>query len=184
MNKTEPRAEAVPSTTDMGKPVAWREALRRLEQSDFGWLTTILPDGRPHSRPVLTLWMDDAPYIVTNADTRKGRNLAANSHASLAVSNTQLPAVDLVVEGDAVRVTDNVKLDRLAAEFRNKGWQVSVGDSALDADEGAPTAGPAPYLVYEIRPRKAFGFPGTEGADDSGGYPQGVFTPTRWRFER
>jgi hypothetical protein len=182
-NKTPPRPEAVPASTDMGAPEPWAEARKRFAQSDSGWLTTILPDGRPHSRPVLTLWLDDAPYIVTSADTRKGRNLAANSHATLAVTSTQLPAVDLVVEGEAIRVTEDDRLERLAREYRDKGWQVTPRNGALDADEGAPTAGAGPYLVYEIRPRKVFGFPGTAGADEGGGYPHGVFTPTRWRFD-
>jgi hypothetical protein len=37
--------------------------------------------------------------------------------------------------------------------------------------EGAPTAGPPPYDVYEATPTAAFGF----GTDER-------FVPTRWRF--
>jgi hypothetical protein len=38
--------------------------------------------------------------------------------------------------------------------------------------DGAPTAGPPPYQVYEVTPTTAFAF----GKDES-------FSPTRWRFE-
>ena len=44
-------------------------------------------------------------------------------------------------------------------------------DGAFHDAEGAPTAGPPPYDVYEVIPTTAFGF----GTDES-------FSPTRWRF--
>jgi hypothetical protein len=36
-------------------------------------------------------------------------------------------------------------------------WQVTVRDGAFYAD-GAPTAGPPPYELYEVIPTTAFGF--------------------------
>ena len=47
---------------------------------------------------------------------------------------------------------------------------MTVRDGAFYAD-GAPTAGPPPYEVYEVTPATAFGFPTDE-----------TFTATRWRF--
>jgi hypothetical protein len=50
-------------------------------------------------------------------------------------------------------------------------WHVTVRDGAFHDAEGAPTAGPPPYDVYEVRPTSVFGF-GTDG----------TFSPTRWQF--
>ncbi len=44
-------------------------------------------------------------------------------------------------------------------------------DGAFHDAEGAPTAGPPPYDVYEVTAETAYGF-GTDG----------TFAPTRWRF--
>jgi hypothetical protein len=77
-----------------------------------------------------------------------------------------------VVEGEAARVKDESKLQRVAHAYAEKyAWQVTVRNAALDADFGAPTAGPPPYAVYELTPSTAFGF----GTDET-------FSPTRWRF--
>jgi hypothetical protein len=46
-------------------------------------------------------------------------------------------------------------------------------EGAFDGTEGAPTAGPPPYDVYELSPVKAFAF-GIDAAM--------TFVPTRWRF--
>jgi hypothetical protein len=52
------------------------------------------------------------------------------------------------------------------------GWHVTVRDGAFHHETGgAPTAGPPPYDVYELRSTVAFGF----GTDET-------FVPTRWRF--
>jgi hypothetical protein len=67
---------------------------------------------------------------------------------------------------------DETWLHRVAEAYMTKyGWPVTVRDSAFYAD-GAPTAGPPPYYVYEFIPTTAFGFPTEEG----------TFSPTRWRF--
>jgi hypothetical protein len=50
------------------------------------------------------------------------------------------------------------------------GWRVAIRDGAFVAD-GAPTAGPPPYDVYELTPATVFGF----GTDEQHG-------ATRWRF--
>jgi hypothetical protein len=48
---------------------------------------------------------------------------------------------------------------------------VTVREGAFHDAEGAPTAGPPRYDVYEVAPAIVFGF-----ATD------GTFGPTRWRF--
>jgi hypothetical protein len=80
-------------------------------------------------------------------------------------------AIDLVVEGTAQIVRDNTTLGNVAGLYAAKyGWHVTIRDGAFYGD-GAPTAGPPPYAVYELTPAKILGF-GTDGS----------LSPTRWRF--
>ena len=76
-----------------------------------------------------------------------------------------------MVEGRAIHIDDDATLRRVAEAYAEKyGWPVDVRNGALHGD-GAPTAGPPPYQVYEVRPTTIFGF----GGDES-------FTSTRWSF--
>ena len=81
--------------------------------------------------------------------------------------------LDVVVEGEAARVTDEATLRRVAALYVAKGWPISVRDGAFDARSVAPTTGPAPFEVYEVTPATAFGLPT---------HDEKAFHPTRWRF--
>jgi hypothetical protein len=64
------------------------------------------------------------------------------------------------------------RLHRVADAYVSKyGWPVTVRDGAFYGD-GAPTAGRPPYVVYEVIPTKAFGFPTEEE----------TLSPTRWGF--
>ena len=76
-----------------------------------------------------------------------------------------------MVEGTAAKVSDGAWLRRVAKVYMTKyGWPVSVRDGAFYGD-GAPTAGPPPYEVYEVIPTTVFGLPWDETSN-----------PTRWRF--
>ena len=152
-------------------PIPWAEARDRLANERFYWLATVHVDGRPHVRPVLAVWVGGALYSSTNPTARKGRNLAGDPRCSVTARTDDL---DVVLEGTATRVTDDETLERVAGAYWSKyGWPVEIRDGAFDAPYGAPTAGPPPYVVYEIAPVRIFGF-GT--SDDLG--PR----TTRWRF--
>ena len=140
----------------------WAATRERPAKADSYWLATGRPDGRPHLVPVLALWQDGALYFCASPASRKGRNLASNSYCVIASDGHDS---DLVVEGDAAKMSDEVTLNRVADLCASKyDWYVAVRD-------GAPTAGPPPYQVYEVTPTLVFAF----GKDES-------FSPTRWRF--
>ena len=68
-------------------------------------------------------------------------------------------------------MTAEKRLAHVAEAYDAKyGWRLTVRDGAFHDAEGAPTAGPPPYDVYELIPTTAYGF-GTDG----------TFAPTRWR---
>jgi hypothetical protein len=132
------------------------------------FVATVRPDGRPHSAGVGAVWVDDTLYFVGGPRTQRSRNLAANPACSVSV---RLPGLDLVLEGDAHRVTDASTLERLAAVYREGGWPATVEGDGLTAPFTAPSAGPPPWHLYRLTLHVAFGVGGAE--------PPGA---TRWEF--
>ena len=63
---------------------------------------------------------------------------------------------DIVVEGEAVKVTDSPKLQRIADAYAAEGWEPTVRDGALYAEYSAPAAGPPSWDVYEVTPKTVF----------------------------
>jgi hypothetical protein len=108
-------------------------------------LATVSPEGRPHVRPILGLWLDGGFYFITAETSRKARNLAADPRCAITSSSTTSPAVDFIVEGDAVKVTGNAKVRWVADAFAaTMQWPLEVRDGAV-MGPNAPTAGPPPY---------------------------------------
>jgi general stress protein 26 len=154
-------------------PLPWSRPLDQLKAFVAGphhgtWLATTRPDGRPHLTGIGAVWLDDHFYFTSRLDTRKSRNLAENPSCAIAL---ELPDMDLVIEGAAAIVTDDVTLERLAATFRDQGWPASVKDGALTAEYSAPSAGPPPWHLYVMTPATAYGVATEE--------PYGAM---RWRF--
>jgi general stress protein 26 len=153
------------------EPVPWSRALEALRGKQVGngtsFLATTRPDGRPHLAGVGAIWAEDRIWIVSGAGTRKSRNLAANPTCAVAFA---LEGIDLVVEGTAERVTDEETLQRLAKRYADAGWPARVEDGAFTYDYSAPSAGPAPWYLYEITPTTVYGVLAQE--------PGGA---TRWR---
>jgi len=132
------------------------------------FVATVRPDGRPHSAGVGAVWVDDALYFTSGPGTLKSRNLATNPACSVSVN---LRGLDLVLEGEAHRVTEASTLERLAAVFRTGGWPAEAEGDALTAPYSAPSAGPAPWYLYRLTLHTAVAVAGTE--------PHGA---TRWDF--
>ncbi len=133
------------------------------------WLATINQDGSPHATGVGALWVDGTFWFETGAGTRKGRNLARDPRCTLSVATSQF---DLIVEGQAQKVTDPTTVETMAGHWASAGWpaRVDSSGSALTADYSAPSAGPPPWSVYRIDVRTATALETVE--------PGGA---TRWR---
>ena len=132
------------------------------------YLGTVRPDGRPHAAGVGAVYHDGDLWIVSGPDTRKSRNLAADPRCTIA---TRLPGLDLVLEGEATRVTDAATLEAVAAVYRDSGWPAEVDGDAFTAPYSAPSAGPPPWYLYRFTTTSAVGVAHEE--------PHGA---TRWRF--
>jgi hypothetical protein len=115
------------------------------------WLTTINPNGSPHVAAVGALWVDGTFWFQTGDQTRKGKNVARDSRCVLSLAADEF---DLVVEGDARRVTDRPTVATMAGHWAGN-WPVRVDDTgqALTAEFSAPSAGPPPWFIYRIVPR-------------------------------
>jgi hypothetical protein len=118
------------------------------------WLSTLNEDGSPHVTPVGALWLDGTFWFQTGARTRKGRNVARDPRCSVAVS---IRDADVVVEGDATRVTEPGALARCAQAWADQGWpaEPDASGSGITAPFNAPSQGPPPWNVYRIEPRSA-----------------------------
>ena len=151
---------------------AWSEGRQRLEQAEVYWLSTVRPDGRPHVTPLLAVWLGGALYSCTGPHERKAKNLDQNPRCILTTGRNALnEGLDLVVEGEAVRVSDEARLRRVADAYLSKygsDWTFAVRDGAFFHSE-AGQGGEA--WVFEVAPTKVFGF--------GKGEP---FSQTRWRF--
>lgn len=118
------------------------------------WLATINPDGTPHVTGIGALWVDGAFWFQTGQRTRKAKNIARDPRCSVSVATNEF---DLVVEGEAQKVTDPPTVAAMAARWAAEGWPARVDDSghALTAEFSAPSAGPPPWSVYRLTPRTA-----------------------------
>jgi Pyridoxamine 5'-phosphate oxidase len=153
-----------------GKLDAGAAPAREARNSRTTWLSTINEDGSPHLTAVGALWVDGTFWFQTGAGTRKGRNVERDPRCSVAVS---VSGADIVIEGDAARVTGKGDLVRIAKAWADQGWPAEPDDSGpgITAPFNAPSQGPPPWNVYRIEPRSAI----VTLSDEPGGL-------TRFRF--
>jgi general stress protein 26 len=100
----------------------WSWAEERLVAARNYWVTTVRPNGSPHSMPVWGLWHEGAFYFSSSPDSRKAKNLAANTEV-----NVHLESGDEVVilEGIAGEESDQELLKRLGEDYSRKyGYEV------------------------------------------------------------
>jgi general stress protein 26 len=170
MGEREPVTELSPFSSENASPTVWQRGRRELEEAELFWLSTVRPDGRPHVTPLLGVWLDGALYFCTGPDERKAKNLAQNPRCVLTTGRNDLDGLDLVVEGHAMTVGDEVERRSVADAFEQKygphfeapeGTWAGLGDAIREGDA----------LLYRVAPSIAFGF--GKG---------GLYSQTRWSF--
>lgn len=78
----------------------------RLQQEEFAYLTTVRPDGSPHTVPVCFVWDGSTVLILSPPNTVKLRNLRQNAQVSLALDNFGQNNTPVVVEGSAALINE------------------------------------------------------------------------------
>lgn len=146
-----------------GVVTPWDETRRVLETAEIFWLSTVRADGRPHVTPVVGVWHDDALHFSTADTEQKATNLRGNPHVILTTGcNRWNEGLDVVVEGDAVRIIDHDQLERLAKVWSSTWdgrWHYLVRDGYFyHYDEEAQTVLPDSILVFSVKPIKVFAF--------------------------
>ena len=149
----------------------WDDTRRALESAELFWICTVRRDGRPHVTPLVAVWLDEAIHFCTGPSEQKAINLVHNAQVVLTTGCADWESgFDIVVEGDAVRVTAREQLERLADAWAQKWdgrWRYRVGDGVFL--HSAPALGEA--LVFAVEPRKVFAF------------GKGTFGQTRHQFQ-
>ena len=168
MTTTEPEAVLDPGFSSPGAtPTPWATARQRLEEAELYWISTVRPDGRPHVTPLVGVWHDGAMWFTTGADERKGRNLAGRRPSVLTTgTNSWKEGLDVVVEGEAVRVRDDAVLAGVADAYLVKyhgDWRFEVRDGSFAHEAGLAD-------VYRVEPAVVFAF------------AKGDYAQTRYRF--
>ena len=155
------------STPDV-PPTPWATARDVLDAAEIFWISTVRPDGRPHVTPLMAVLLDDVLYFCTGPTEQKARNLEANPKVAMTTGASSMSeGLDLVLEGDAVRVTDFPTLAAAAERYKSKyGWTFD-GPRRLAAQRRR-------WRGVPVSRRRATGFGFGKGEEH--------FSQTRYRF--
>src|SRR5579862_1294273 len=139
-----------PRATGYGFPkgkkglLLWSWAEQRLKKSHNYWITTVRPDGSPHTMVVWGLWQDGRFLFSTGRASRKARNLAKNPNCIVCTEHAQEA---VIIEGTA-EMADVAARRKLLARYGKKyDWDMStMADDILSMKEP----------VFAVRPRVVF----------------------------
>ena len=84
----------------------WARLVDRMRSAYVYWVATSSPGGRPHAIPVWGVWLDGTLYFSNGANTRTGRNLAANPNVTVHLESGE----DVVIVEGRVDVVTNRRL--------------------------------------------------------------------------
>jgi nitroimidazol reductase NimA-like FMN-containing flavoprotein (pyridoxamine 5'-phosphate oxidase superfamily) len=150
------------------RATSWDDARQALAEAELAWIATVRADGRPHMTPLVAVWLDDAVHFCTGESEQKAVNLRGNQQVILMTGcNRWDGGLDVIVEGEVVRVTDLDTLHRLAAAWQRKWdgrWRYVVKDGGFQGGEHEDV------LVFSVRPAKVLAF------------AKGEFSQTRHSF--
>jgi hypothetical protein len=134
--------------------LSWSFVDERMRGDRTYWISTTLPDGRPHARPVWGVWLDGTFYCGGGPRTRWSRNLAVSP--ALTVHREDGEEV-VIIEGEARQHTEETTDASLLERI----------DAAYEEKYGIPHGTP----VWEVVPSTVFAW---------SDFPADA---TRWRFD-
>jgi hypothetical protein len=141
--------------------LSWKWAEDRLKKSHNYWITTVKPDGSPHSMIVWGLWLEGEFLFSTGRQSRKARNLAKNRHC---VIGTELAAQAVIVEGVAGEVADVARRREFLKTYEKK-YKFDMSGFEQDIlNLKEPIYGVRPVIVFGLDEKRF------------------LSAATRWRF--
>ena len=138
----------------------WKWAEQRLRKSHNYWITTVKPDGSPHSMVIWGLWLDGAFLFSTGRQSRKAHNLAQNPRCVVA---TEAAEEAVIVEGVAEIVGVPVRRAFLKKYTPKYNFDMAGMEKDILAMKEP---------VFAVRPRVVFGLYEKKFMDSA----------TRWQF--
>ncbi len=166
MAKQAPKASR-PQAPGYGLPngnkglLPWTWAEQRLKKSHNYWITTVKPDGSPHTMVVWGLWQHGQFLFSTGSKSRKACNLAQNLNCIVCTEHAQEA---VIVEGTAEIAAVTVRRKFLPTYERK--YKFDMGGMKQDILSMKEP-------VFAVRPRVVFGLWEKEFVGKS----------TRWQFE-
>lgn len=151
-----PEGYQVPGAKSGSDFLSWRWAHERLVRTRNYWVATAGPGGRPHAMPVWGVWADSALFFGTDRGSRKGRNLAVNP---VVVVHLESGDEVVILEGAVREVPGGPLMEKVDRAYFAK-YKVRL------------TGHPGGVVVYQVRPRVAFGWRERDFVQKA----------TRWRF--
>jgi len=139
----------------------WSWAEQRLKKSHNYWVTTVKPDGSPHTMVVWGLWQDGRFVFSTGSQSRKARNLARNPKCVICSEDAHEA---IIVEGLA-EIADVASRRKFLPPYERK-YKFDMSSMKADIESMKEP-------VFAVRPRVVFGLWEKHFQDKS----------TRWQFE-
>jgi hypothetical protein len=139
----------------------WSWAEQRLKKSHNYWITTVKPDGAPHTMVVWGLWQDGRFLFSTGSKSRKARNLAQNANCVVCTEHAQEA---VIVEGIA-EIADVASRRKLLPAYERK-YKFDMGEMKKDILSMKEP-------IFAVRARVVFGLWEKDFIGKS----------TRWTFE-
>ena len=88
---------------DADKLLSWEYVAQRMTEARNYWISTVSPDGRPHTVPVWGVWLDNTLYFGGSPETRWARNLAEKPYVVVHLDDSDHA---VILEGTVTRLTD------------------------------------------------------------------------------
>jgi hypothetical protein len=123
----------------------WKWAEQRLKRSHNYWITTVKPDGAPHTMVVWGLWLDGAFLFSTGSQSRKARNLNENQNCVVCTEHAEEAVIVEGTAGLADVAQRRVFLKKYDPKYHYD--MSTMEDDILSMKEP----------VFVVRPRVAFG---------------------------
>lgn len=149
-----PDGYGIPETAE--GQLTWADIEPRLEQSLHYWISSVRPDGTPHSVPRWGVWLDGRFWYDGAPTTRHTRNVERNPAVTLTLESG---AEVVIIEGESVAARADpddlgARLSKAFTKYAGGEYPYSPGPDAWSAEDGGG--------LRVITPRRAmawFAFP-------------------------